>query len=241
MSVKNLSDSIRDLEKQPTVGLPNQKDADILMPSTKGVYYIMFTRYPDPDVVNVDALRQIFRMLQKSITVPDIAYNTVDSVNGFAGTSKSYAPGSVEYDNTFTVGLNENVDRIVLREMFNWTNSIMDHTTGLSRFENYTSRNISADIMVIHTKPVLITTPESLAENMQQVWFFKQCIPTNMPLSAYGSATKDESAKVELEINFKFRDFVTSLTNPQLKDYALKQLPKLIEGVQISDDVKFDQ
>ncbi len=241
MSIRDLTKGIRSLEKQPTVGLANQKDADVLMPSTKGTYYIMFTRYPDPEVVNIDALKQIFRMLQKSVTVPDITYNVVDSINGFGGTSKSYAPGGVEYDNTFTVGFNENVDRMVLKEMFNWSNSIMDMHTGLSKFENYTSRNISADILIIHTKPVLITSPESLAANMQQAYFFKQVIPTSIPLSAYGSVDKSESAKVELEIPFKFRDMVTSINNPHLEEYALKQLPELIKGARVSSDVLFNQ
>ncbi len=239
MAVKDLSRVVRSFENQPTVGTTDQNTEDILMPSTKGVYYIMFTRYPDAGVVNQDALKQIFRMLQKSVTIPDVTYNSVESINGFSGTSKSYTPSSIDVDNTITIGMNENVDRMVLNEFFNWSNSIMDMSTGLSRFEHFTARNISGDILIIHSKPVLITTPESLADNMLEAYFFKHITPSNIPLSAYGSVSKDESAKVEVEISFKFRSMITSINNESLREYAKAQLPALIEGVKMSGDVIF--
>jgi len=239
MAIRNLQDTIRSFENQPTVGTSDMKKEDILMPSTKGVFYIMFTRYPDPLVVNQDALKQIFRMLVRTVSMPDITYNTVESVNGFAGTSKAYSPGNVEYDTTLEIGFNENVDRMALHELFNWSNGIRDMHTGLSSFQKYTSRNISADILIIHTKPVYIMGNDSMAENMQEAYWFKHITPTNLPLSAYASVDKADSAKVELSVNFKFREVVISLNNPSLKEYALEQLPNLISGAKLSKDVSF--
>jgi len=241
MSIKTLENIVEGMKNQPTSGLAHQVDADILMPSTKSVYYCMLTRFPDPAVVNTDALKQIFRLLQKSVTVPDITLATVDSTNGFSGTSKSYAPSAVEYENTMEIGFNENIDRIILKELFNWSNSILDHSSGLSSFQNYNSRTISADLMVVHTLPILLTDEESMINNMQEVYFFRNIIPTNLPLSAYGNVAKDAAEKVELSVNFKFREMITSLNNDSLKEFALKNLPELVKGSRLSSQVEFNQ
>ena len=233
--------AIKSLEKikaQPTLGTTDSSTEDILFPAVKSAYYLYVTRTPDASLCDPEALKQIFRLLNKSITIPGLTLGTAESVNGFAGTSKAYSFTTVEDSKEISIGFNDNVDQVVYNVMKQWVYGIKDPHTGLSKVQDYNLRNLSCDFMLITTKPVHATTEEGIANAIDHVYWFKHVAPTNLPTDAVGSHSKDASDKIELEFTFKFREMVD---NESTLEFGKNILPELLAQVSTHDSLQVNQ
>ncbi len=210
MALQPIVKGVLDLAKQPVLGTTDSDVADILMPAVKSAFHVFITRYPDPNLVNWESLRVAVTHLIKSVTLPSLTLGTVESVNGFSGTSKAFAFSTVEDSKEMSMSFNENVEQIVYNTFKQYIYGIRDPHTGLSTVSNYTARNLSFDLMIVTSKPVMYdeTVENSIANMIDHAIWIKGAAPINLPTDAVMSHSKDDSSKVELEFQFKYREMV---------------------------------
>jgi hypothetical protein len=202
-----------------TSGQLNHDEIDIISPATTGYYLLYWTRLPS---FVSDSFKEVTRVLNNKINVPDTNLGFVETTMGFSATGKVATPSSVEQDKTITIGFNEQDDYPVLNEIENWVNSIRDPHSGLSSVENYNLKNISGDLLVTYIKPIL---SQAIGEQsngiITRAILFTNVIPSMIPYSAAFNAEKASNTEVIYDIPFKFRNMIS---NPSVKAYAEEKL-----------------
>jgi len=203
MAVKDLNALYK---PQLTVGVENADVVDVISPYTTGVVYLFWTRLPK----FVDrGFNEVTRVLQNQVQIPGYTLNAADGNMGFNGTGKIYAPTTLDADNTMTVSYNEQMDLPTLKNIKNWVFSIRDPQSGLSIVSDYSLKNITGDLLVIFTKPVMYSQDAVDNNLIQETMLFTKASPTTVPMDILNSS-KDASDKVLIDVPFKFQDMVMS-------------------------------
>lgn len=234
---KKLS-AYKDFSTAPTKGMAN---SDIIDPYISGYYYLVWIRKPAGIVgdkagqVPKTFFDDITRVLSSGVTLPGITLNTTDVVTSFSNASKVSTPTSIERDNTLGIKFNEMSGLPIIKNISNWIFSIRDPLTGLSKVANYGIKNISGDLLVILTKPILSSAANAQDEGfIERAYYFTNLFPTNIPddILSPDLATQD---KIEVDIQFKFTNCIIS---DKVDELAVKQLTgKVFDTVGYNDIV----
>ena len=209
-------------------------DANLIDPFISGYYYLVWTRKPSEMVGDGDGqidplfFSDIARVLNNAVTLPGATLNTTDVATAFSNASKISMPTSIERDNTFSVKFSEMSGLPIIRNIEKWVFGIRDPLTGLSSVKDYSLKNISGELLVILTKPILASAAKDNETNgyIEKAYLFTNVFPTNVPDDVL-SPNLETQDKVEVDIQFKFTNCITSpnvdkLAETQLNDSVFK-------------------
>jgi hypothetical protein len=176
-------------------------DAELVNPYISGYYYLMFTRLPE---FLDETFPNIVRVNNNSVTFPDITLNTTEIVTGFGGAGKINVPTTIDKGTDFSVKFLEQEHLPIINSFALWVQNIRDYNTGLSAVSDYNLKNISGEVLVVLTKPVM-TEAENVnpLEIIQKSFYFTEVLPTNVPFSTLNQDITN-SDKVEPEITFRY-------------------------------------
>lgn len=226
-----MANRLKGFESLKTVGQTDSSVADILTPHVSSAFYCIWTR--KPSFVNGEDLDQMTRVLLNKVTMPGLTLGTAEAVNGFSGAGKAIAPSTIELANDITLGFNEQQGLVVFDTIRDWVHAIRDPQTGLSSVADYSVRNISGDLLVILTKPVLSGDASVVDKGI----FFTNVYPTSVPYDVL-SPSKEASDKVQYDVQFKFKAMIDNTSSLSL---AQDNISAIAENISTWDAVSVSQ
>lgn len=175
----------------------------IMDPYISGYYYCFFIK--KPDFIEDNSIES-FRVLQNSVSLPDITLNTTEIITGFGGAGKVSHATSVDISTEITMKFTEMSGLPIINTVAQWVQNIRDINTGLSNIKGYKLSEYSGELLVVATKPVLNDVKGKSTDWLEKAFLFTEVYPTNVPFSALNQDL-GSSDKVEPDITFKFSGF----------------------------------